>query len=194
MSDLPVVAQIMSSAVGLGGALVAGLSVYVAYRGRHNQFRQVVYTRQMDACFDIAGAMADLYTAAQTLIEVGNSRLSGEDARGRFRAVLRGEHERFAGAVNRSLVVLPSRVKAAADGFHDAVLALADPGGTPPADPGAALAEAYQRAINSIRHHLAVDSLTTGLLDEMGIGTESVALRAPRPGASPLVPVGRAAP
>ena len=53
MSDLAAVAQIMTSAVGLMGALVAGLSVYFTYRGRHNQFRQVVYGRQMDAYFDI---------------------------------------------------------------------------------------------------------------------------------------------
>ena len=46
MSDSSVVAQILSSAVGLMGALVAGLSVYFTYKGRHNQFRQVVYGRQ----------------------------------------------------------------------------------------------------------------------------------------------------
>lgn len=194
MSDLPVVAQIMSSAVGLVGALVAGLSVYVAYRGRHNQFRQVVYSRQMDAYFDIAEAMSNLFTAAQTVLAVGHPRLTGEDARGRVRAALRGEHDRFIGAVNRSLIVLPSRVKAAVDAFHDAVLAIADPAGGPSPAPGEDLAPAYQRAINSIRHHLAIDSLTTGLLNEMGIGTESVALKSSRPGANPLVPVGRSAP
>ena len=60
MSELPAIAQIMSSAVGLMGALVAGLSVYFTYRGRHNQFRQVVYGRQMDAYFDITEAMTAL--------------------------------------------------------------------------------------------------------------------------------------
>jgi hypothetical protein len=39
MSDLPALGQIMTSAVGLMGALVAGLSVYFTYKGRHNQFR-----------------------------------------------------------------------------------------------------------------------------------------------------------
>jgi hypothetical protein len=204
VSELPAVAQIMASAVGLVGALVAGLSVYVAYKGRHNQFRQVVYGRQMDAYFDIAEAMSNLFTAAQALLPAGSPWLTGEDALCRFRATVRGEHERFIGTVNRALIVLPSKVKVAVDAFNETLLAISEPGGarsgewpaaggdTP--DPAADLAQAYQRAINSIRHHLAIDSLTTGLLNEMGIGTESVALKTLRPGVNPLVPVGRAAP
>src|SRR3954463_2387002 len=105
MSDLAAVAQIMSSAVGLMGALVAGLSVYFTYRGRHNQFRQVVYNRQMDAYFDINESMSHLYTAAQNVLAASNPRLKGEDARARFRTVLREEHERFTATVNRSIIV-----------------------------------------------------------------------------------------
>ena len=86
MSELPALAQIMTSAVALMGARVAGLSVYFTYRGRHNQFRQVVYGRQMDAYFDIAESMSDLYTAAQNVLAAGNPWLKGEDARVRFRA------------------------------------------------------------------------------------------------------------
>src|SRR5438270_9626035 len=85
------VAQIMSSAVGLMGALVAGLSVYFTYRGRHNQFRQVVYGRQMDAYFDMTEAMSNLFTAAQGLLAAGSPWLKGEDARARFRTALREE-------------------------------------------------------------------------------------------------------
>ena len=57
MSELTILAPILSSAVGLMGALVAGLSVYFTYKGRHNQFRQVVYNRQMDAYFNITESM-----------------------------------------------------------------------------------------------------------------------------------------
>src|SRR5256714_13134639 len=95
MSDLTVIAQIMASAVGLVGAGVAGLSVYFTYKGRHNQFRQVVYRRQMDAYFDITEAMSNLYTAAQNALALGSPWLKGEDARARFRAALRAEHEKF---------------------------------------------------------------------------------------------------
>lgn len=196
MSDLPAVAQITSSAVGLVGALVAGLSVYFTYRGRHNQFRQVVYGRQMDAYFDITGAMSHLYAAAQNALAAVGPRLAGEDARTRFRSALREEHERFTGAANRWLIVLPSKVKAAVDGFNETLVGIGEPAdGEPSAvDPGAALAAAYERAVNCIRYHLAVDSLTSGLLREMGLGTESVALKRFRPGASPLVAVRRALP
>jgi hypothetical protein len=72
MSDLPALAQIMSCAVGLMGALVAGLSVYFTYKSRHNQFRQVVYGRQMDAYFDISESMSNLYTAAQNILAACN--------------------------------------------------------------------------------------------------------------------------
>src|SRR3984957_5668738 len=204
MSDMSAVVQIMSSAVGLMGALVAGLSGYFPYKGRHNQFRQVVYGRQMDAYFDITESMSKLYTAAENLLAVSNPWLKGEDARARFRTALREEHEQFTGTVNRSLIVLPSKVKAAADHFNETLLAIGAPpeegaanqpdAADPPPDPEADLAKAYGRAINCIRHHLAIDSLTSGMLNEMGIGSESVALKSFRSGVNPLVPVGRAAP
>ena len=112
-----------------------------------------------------------------------------------MRAALRGEHERFAEAVNRSLIVLPSRVKAAVDQFNEALLAACEPAeagpSAGPAPTSAGLAGAYERALNSIRHHLAIDSLTTGMLGEMGIGSESVALKGVRNWVSPLVPVRR---
>jgi hypothetical protein len=197
MIDTPAVAQLMASAVGLMGAMVAGLSVYVAYKGRHNPIRQVVYGRQMDAYFNIAGSMADLYAAAQDALVLGGPWLKGDDARVRLRAVLREDHERFAETVNRSLIVLPSKVKEAVDGFNEALLAVAEPaeaghgGAGIPAEAADGLARAYERAINCIRHHLAVDSLTTGMLAEMGIGSESVTLRSFRPSLNPLVPVRR---
>ena len=198
MSDLSSVAQIMTSAVGLMGFLVAGLSVYFNYRGRHNQFRQVVYGRQMDAYFDITESMSNLFTAAQNILAFTNPWLKGDDARARFRTALREEHERFTGAVNRSLIVLPSKVKAAMDHFNETLLSISEPpetrpaAGDPAADPGANLGKAYERAINCIRHHLAIDSLTSGMLNEMGIGSESVTLKGFRLGINPLVPVGRA--
>src|SRR4051794_20805722 len=85
MSELSVLAQILTSAVGLMGAMVAGLSVYFTYKGRHNQFRQVVYGREMDAYFDIAESMSNLSTAAQNTLAVSTPWLKGEEARARFR-------------------------------------------------------------------------------------------------------------
>ena len=202
MIDMPAVAQIMSSGVALVGALVAGLSVYFNYKGRHNQFRQVVYNRQMDAYFDITESMSNLYTAAQNILAASSPWLKEEDARARFRTAVRKEHERFTATVNRSLIVLPSKVKAAVDHFNETLLAVSEPAeersadpdaADAPADPAADLGKAYQRAVNCIRHHLAIDSLTTGLLNEMGIGSESVALKGRRSGVNPLVPVGRSA-
>jgi hypothetical protein len=204
MSDFSALVQIMTSAVALMGALVAGLSVYFTYKGRHNQFRQVVYGRQMDAYFDITESMSNLYTAAQNILDSGSPWVKAEDARTRFRSALLAEHERFTGTVNRSLIVLPSKVKAAVDEFNNTLLAIGAPAEERPAGPepatglppaaGEHLARAYGRAVNCIRHHLAIDSLTTGMLKEMGIGTESVALKSRRSGVNPLVPVGRSAP
>jgi len=202
MYDLSVIATILSSAVGVMGALVAGLSVYFTYKGRHNLLRQVVYGRQMDAYFDITESMTTLYTAAQNVLAYSNPRLKGDDVRGRFRMALREEHEKFTATVNRSLIVLPSKVKSAVDYFNETLLAISAPvedrPARPPeaaveqsADPTQDLAKSYARAINSIRHHLAIDSLTTGMLKEMGIGSESVTLKSVRCGVNPLVPVGR---
>jgi hypothetical protein len=202
MPELAIVAQIMTSAVGLMAAMVAGLSVYFSYKGRHNQFRQVVYGRQMDAYFDITEAMSNLFTAAQNILAINNPWLRGEEARTRFRTALRDEHERFTGTVNRSLIVLPSKVKAAVDTFNATLLAISEPiedraagrhedAAVRTLDPGENLAKAYERAMNCIRHHLAIDSLTTGLLYEMGIGSESVTLKSFLSGVNPLMPVGR---
>jgi hypothetical protein len=203
MSDLSILATILTSTVGLMGALVAGLSVYFTYKGRHNLLRQVVYGRQMDAYFGITESMTTLFTAAQNALAFRNPRLREEDARVQFRSALREEHERFTATVNRSLIVLPSKVKAAMDHFNETLLAMNAPpeerpagqpdAAGPPAGPEQDLARAYERAINSIRHHLAVDSLTTGMLKEMGIGSESVMLKSARYGVNPLVPVGREA-
>ena len=48
------------------------------------------------------------------------------------------------------------------------------------ADPATDLARAYERAINCIRHHMAVDSLTRGMLREMGIGNDPHSIRSLR--------------
>src|SRR5207248_8024120 len=107
------------------------------------------------------------------------------------------EHERFSGMVNRSLIVLPSKVKAAVDHFNETLLAISEPiddcpvVADRPSDPVTDLAKAYERAVNCIRYHRAIDSLTTAILKEMGIGSESVALKGFRPGVNPLLPVGR---
>jgi hypothetical protein len=194
MFDPQTLAPVLAAAVGLMGSLVAGLSVYLSYRGRLNLIRQVVYGRQLDAYFDIASTMTALYTAAQNAAAVASPQPLEEDARLRMRAALRGEHDRFAEAVNRSLIVLPSRVKVAVDQFNETLLAACEPvEGGPPAPETAypGLAGAYERALNSIRHHLAIDSLTTGMLREMGIGSESVSLKGVRDWVSPLVPVRR---
>jgi hypothetical protein len=198
MHELPAVAQIMSAALALMGSLVAGLSVYFTYKGRHNQFRQVVYGRQMDAYFDITEGMSNLLTAAQNNLALSSPWLKEEDARARFRSALREEHERFTATVNRALIVLPSKVKAAVDQFNETLLAISEPDGeraaSRPPDPAGDLDRAYVLAIRCIRHHLAIDSLTTGMLKEMGIGSESVALKSRRSGVNPLVPVARATP
>src|SRR3954471_22371958 len=202
MSDVSVFSPILTSAVGLMGAMVAGLSVYLTYKSRHNLLRQLVYGRQMDAYFNITESMTALYTATQNALAVRNPHLKGEDAGAKFRAALREEHERFTGTVNRSLIVLPSKVKAAVDHFNETLLGLAAPEDDRPAphpevpagqqpDPTQDLAKAYERALNSIRFHLAIDSLTTGMLKEMGIGSESVTLKSFRHRVNPLVPVGR---
>ena len=204
MHDLSALVQIMSSAIGLMGALVAGLSVYFTYKGRHNQFRQVVYGRQMDAYFDIIESMSILYTAAQNILAANTSRIKGDDVRTRFRTALREEHERYTATVNRAIIVLPSKVKAAMDSFNETLVAISEPIAPGQAarqfavdyrpDPGADLAKAYAHAVNCIRHHLAIDSLTTSMLKEMGIGSESVTLKNFRSGVNPLVPVARSAP
>lgn len=196
MPEAHLLAPVASSLVGLTGALVAGLSVYFTYKARHNQFRSVVYGRQMDAYFDITEAMAALYTTAQNVLAVSNPWLRGEDARRQFRSAVRDDHERFIGSVNRALIVLPSKVKAAVDLFNETVLAIGHPAeerleGGGPADPAAELAQVYGRAVNCIRHHLAVDCLTTGMLREMGLGSESVALKTARSGIRPLAAVRR---
>jgi hypothetical protein len=201
MSDVSVIAPILSSGVGLMGALVAGLSVYFTYKGRHNLLRQLVYGRQMDAYFNITESITTLYTATLNALALRNPYLKGEDAGAKFRAALREEHERFTGTVNRSLIVLPSKVKAAVDQFNETLLAIGAPEderlagrAEPPAaapDPSQDLAKAYERALNTIRYHLAIDSLTTGMLKEMGVGTESVTIKSFRHRVNPLVPVGR---
>src|SRR3954454_5693448 len=127
MSDAAIMAPVLTSGVGLVGVLVAGLSVYFNYKGRHNQFRQVVYGKQMDSYFEITGAMANLHNAAQNLIALNDRWLRGDEARKQLRTALREEHESFTGNVNRWLIVLPSKVKAALDHFNDTLVGICTP-------------------------------------------------------------------
>jgi hypothetical protein len=202
MFDSSVIAPILSSGIGLVGALVAGLSVYFNYKGRHNQFRQVVYGRQMDAYFEITAAMGQLYNGARNLVPSNGCWLNEDDARTRLRVSLREQHESFTATVNRWLIVIPSKVKTAVEDFNNTLLAISGPtegrtsGRHEPAedapDAAADLTRAYERAVNCIRPHLAIDSLTRGMLKEMGIGNESVAVKSVRPRVNPMVPVRRA--
>src|SRR5438876_11032640 len=114
----------------------------------------------MDAYFEITEAMGNLYNAAQNMLALGNHRLKTDDGRQQFRTALRDEHDEFTGKVNRLLIVLPSKVKAALDNFNDTLLALCAPAeerranaAEESADPVGDLARAYERAINCIRHH-----------------------------------------
>ncbi len=185
--DPAILAPVLSSIVGLIGILVAGLSVYLNYKGRHNQFRQVVYSKQMDAYFEITGAIANLHAAAQNMIAFGLHFRDGPEARKKLRTDLGGEHDQFRERVNRWLIVLPSKVKFALDHFDATLTAVAAPADA--SDPAADLAKAYERVVNCIRHHLAVDNLTLGMLREMGIGTDSFTMRRPPKGGIPVLPM-----
>lgn len=187
MLEPNVLAPILSAMVGLIGILVAGLSVYLNYRGRHNQFRQVVYSRQMDAYFEITGAIADLHAAAQRLIAFGLQFPEGPDNRKRFRTALGEEHDQFRERVNRWLIVLPSKVKLALDHFDSTLTTVT--GSDDGLDPATDLAKAYEHVVNCVRHHLAVDSLTLGMMREMGIGTDSFTMRRPARGVIKVSPM-----
>jgi len=187
MLEPNVLAPILSSIVGLIGILVAGLSVYLNYRGRHNQFRQVVYSKQMDAYFEITGAIANLHAAAQRLIAFGLQFPDGPDARKRLRTALGEEHDQFQERVNRWLIVLPSKVKVALDHFDATLTAVSGPDDAN--DPATDLAKAYEAVVNCVRHHLAVDSLTLGMMREMGIGTDSLTMWRPPNGGVKVLPI-----
>jgi hypothetical protein len=173
MTEPAVLAPVLSSLIGLVGILVAALSVYLNYKGRHNQFRQVVYSKQMDA---------------QHLLAFGLDFREGPGDRKQFCAALRDEHDQFRDRVNRWLIVMPSKVKAALDNFDAMLTAIGTPEGA--GDPPADLAKAYERVVNCVRHHLAVDSLTLGMLREMGIGSESITMRRTHAGIK-VLPISR---
>jgi hypothetical protein len=187
MTEPAILAPILSAIVGLIGILVAGLSVSLNYRGRHNQFRQVVYSKQMDAYFEITGAIANLHAAAQHLIAFGLQFRDGPDSRERFRTALGAELDQFHERVNRWLIVLPNKVKAALDHFDATLTTVSAPDDS--GDPATDLAKAYERVVNCIRHHLAVDNLTVGMLREMGIGSDSFILRRPSKGGVKVLPL-----
>jgi hypothetical protein len=150
--------------------------------------------------------MANLYNAAQNLISFNGYRFQDDDdARKHFRNAIRDEHERFHERVNRWLIVLPSKVKAALDNFNMTLGAVNvtselrhagrhDPDPADCSDMGMDLARSYERAVNCIRHHLAVDSLTMGMLREMGIGADSLSVRNLPACAVRLMPVGNPTP
>ena len=79
-------------------------------------------------------AQAATPTITQNILALHNPCVEGEKARVRLRTALREEHERFTAMVNRSLIVLPSKVKAAVDHFNETLLAISAPAEERPAD------------------------------------------------------------
>jgi hypothetical protein len=147
----------------------------------------VVYSKQMDAYFEITGAIANLYASAQHMIAFGLQFRDGPDCRKKFRTALGAELDQFQERVNRWLIVMPSNVKRALDHFDATLTAVTSPDDV--TDPAADLAKAYERVVNCIRHHLAVDNLTLGMLREMGIGSDSFILRRPSKAGVKVLPL-----
>ena len=67
--------------IGLGGIVVAGLSVYLSYKARTSAYREMLYSKQLEGYSEVVDALADFYNAAQSFIAAHGCQLNNNTRR-----------------------------------------------------------------------------------------------------------------
>jgi hypothetical protein len=166
------VADITPLVIGLGGLIVAGLSLILNYLARVTHFRQAIYGKQMDGYTEVVQALNEWYQFANGFITMHQFRLDGDDVRIELRKQSAELNDKASKAKTKWMLLMPSEFNEAVDAFRsvfNAVSALSQfTKGYPPelvnsTDPMMDLANAYLRVVNVSRKYLGTDALTTGV-------------------------------
>ena len=103
--------DIINSLVALGGLALAGVSVILIYRSRHQPQSEALYNRQLDAATEAADALVDVNTAIDDFrFRKGIDIIEGEKERALFKKGVYEPKERLRRVLLRNSPFLPSPV------------------------------------------------------------------------------------
>jgi|SRR5215213_1843837 len=173
--DLP------SAIVGVGGLMVAALSVWLNYKSRSSVHREYLYQKQTDAYVALMNALNPLHNQCQHFIALNKFRLNSE-TRLQFRlAMSRGEisefYKEFSLQHQRGALFLPSYVQEEISAFVRVLNAVSAPDDIANQyphelvnsnDPGMELSKAYSRVVSATRRGLGVEPLSSEILKLIG--------------------------
>lgn len=166
----------MSGAIGIGGLLVAALSVYLTYRSRTSSYRERLYETQLEAVSSVHAAFVDYYSIAQDFITSQGLRLN-EDGRVLFREFIFENAEPFYKARQKWSLFLPTNVNDSLSADASILNAISAPPSVAnqyPSnlvnshDPGGELSKAYVVVVSEMRKCLGTDPLSAETLRLIG--------------------------
>jgi hypothetical protein len=170
-----------AASVGLGGLVIAGLTLWLSFKERGAGHREYFYQKQLDAYMAVMNALYPFFNACQDYIVLNGFRLNGE-TRLKFRLeISRGsiskyywnfhtQHQKWA-------ILLPVSMQAQLSHFSTVLSAISAPDEIanqyPPAlvnsaDPGMDLAKAYSKVVAVAREGLGVEPLSEEILRLVG--------------------------
>jgi hypothetical protein len=165
-----------SLVIGLGGLVVAALTIYLSYKARTSPYREMLYSRQLEGYADVVGALTEFYIAGLNFIVRQGHRL-GDDTRPKLRLATLGVSLAFHSKHQKWAIFLPKDMNEALGRFvqlFNAVSAHPQAAHQYPSeivyanDPGGLLAEAYAKVVAAARKGLGTEPLSEETLRIIG--------------------------
>ncbi len=100
-----------SAVIGIGGLLVAALSLWLSYKERRATHRQALYAQQVEAFGAVIGALFSIYRACFDFIERQPGHKLNRKTRPQMRKVVNVVYQEFEIEWAKRLLLLPSVVR-----------------------------------------------------------------------------------
>jgi hypothetical protein len=167
-----------SAVVGIGGLLVAALSLWLSYKDRRSVHRELLYQKQVEAYTAVINALNPLYDACIYFIMTKASRLRlDNETRPQLRSETTQLGRQFHIEHQKWALFLPTVVHDEISGFFKVLNAISAPEDVVShyprelvysEDPHKELAKAYGRVIAAARSGLGIEPLSEDILKLVG--------------------------
>jgi hypothetical protein len=167
-----------SAVVGIGGLLVAALSLWLSYKDRRSTHRELLYQKQIEAYTAVINVLNPLYDACIYFIMTKASRLRlDSETRPQLRLETTEAGRQFHVEYQKWALFLPSVVHDEISGFFKVLNAISAPDDVASHhprelvysdDPHMELAKAYGQVIAAARTGLGIEPLSDDILKLVG--------------------------
>jgi len=163
--------------IGLGGLIVAGLSVYLSYKSRISPYREMLYSKQLEGYAEVVYALSDFYTATLAFITVQKNCRLDDNTRFELRRITVNENQALYRKQQKWAIFLPKEMSDRLSDFvklFNGISAFPEVAYQYPKeivyanDPGLLLANAYTKVIEAARKGLGTEPLSQETLRLFG--------------------------